>query len=196
MLVIDFIKEHGLEKLQEELHIVVSDYPDRVVLNYSQIASPKLDPIVRECRALILRKSDWSIMSRSFDRFFNYGEDQNSDSFDITKATCAEKMDGCLQEQTKVYSKEYGSITIGQLVKEKLECRVLSYDVETDEVCWEKVTGHSCSEETDDWYELETMDGKSITVTGNHLVWLPAKQEWKRVDQLKEGDKVLLTKTT
>lgn len=43
------------------------------VLNYSQINSPKFHPIVRECRGLIT-DLNYNIVSRPFDRFFNYGE--------------------------------------------------------------------------------------------------------------------------
>jgi len=79
MKVIQYIKEHGIQSLKEELGINIRDYPDRVVLNYSQIDSPKRDPIVKECRALILRKpackeDDWIVLVRAFDRFFNLGE--------------------------------------------------------------------------------------------------------------------------
>ena len=61
------------------MHIKIRDYPDRVVLNYSQIDSPKRHPIVKECRALMLRKpacekDDWRVLARAFDRFFNLGE--------------------------------------------------------------------------------------------------------------------------
>jgi len=69
-----YLAKHGLDKLQEELSIVVTDYPDRVVLNYNQIESPRFNPIADECRALILRKSDWSVLARSFNRFYNWGE--------------------------------------------------------------------------------------------------------------------------
>lgn len=73
MLVIDFIKANGLEALSS-LSVEVRDYPDRVVLNYSHIDSPRFSPIIDECRALILRKGTWKVLARSFDRFYNLGE--------------------------------------------------------------------------------------------------------------------------
>ena len=93
MKVIEFIKEHGLAKLEEKYGIVITDYTDRVVLNYHQINSPRIDPITIECRALILRKGTWEVLCRSFDRFYNY--DSNS-SFNFSEAVCYEKMDGSL----------------------------------------------------------------------------------------------------
>ena len=45
-----------------------------VILNYSQIESPKTNPIVRECRGLTLELDTWKIVAKSFNRFFNWGE--------------------------------------------------------------------------------------------------------------------------
>ena len=95
----EYLKDHTYEQLTEELGIKVKDeYDDRVVLNYHQIDSYKhrFNPIVMECRGLILSKPDHEILCRSFDRFWNYGEDPNSDKFDITKAEATDKIDGSL----------------------------------------------------------------------------------------------------
>ncbi len=101
MLVQDFLRAHkdlsGLLALKEKYGISVSEkYDDIVVLNYSQIDSPKFDPLVRECRGLILEKGSWNVVARSFDRFFNYGECPDASKYDITKAIVQEKLDGSL----------------------------------------------------------------------------------------------------
>lgn len=96
MKVVEYIKEYGLDALEKNYNIMVNKYADRVVLNYSQIDSPKHDPIVKECRGLILSYPDFNILSRSFDRFFNYGEDQNTKNFDVSKSVVFEKLDGTL----------------------------------------------------------------------------------------------------
>lgn len=99
MEVIKYIKEHGFDKLTEELGIKVKDYPEHnlVVLNYCQIDSPKTHPVVRECRGLILQKDTLQILCRPFDRFFNAGEaPETVEDFDITKAIAYEKIDGSL----------------------------------------------------------------------------------------------------
>lgn len=79
MKTIAFLQEKSTDALIEEFGIRVEDYPNRVVLNYDMIKSPKRADIVRECRGLILRKpltseGNWTVAARSFDRFFNYGE--------------------------------------------------------------------------------------------------------------------------
>jgi hypothetical protein len=99
MLVQEYLKNHTYEDLTTNFGIKVKDeYPDRVVLNYHQIDSYKhrFHPIVMECRGLILSKPDHEILCRSFDRFWNYGEDPRSDEFDVTKSTIDDKIDGSL----------------------------------------------------------------------------------------------------
>lgn len=77
MQVIEWLIANNMDwdKLKEEFGIKTTHYPeqDLHVLNYSQIYSPKMHPIVRECRGLVL-DYDLNIVARPFDRFFNRGE--------------------------------------------------------------------------------------------------------------------------
>lgn len=102
MQVLDYIKENGIQKLNEEFSIMVKLYDEGLyVLNYDQINSPKAHPIVMECRGLIIDHS-FNIVSRSLDRFFNIGEQPDTQvHLDWTKAECAEKVDGSL---IKIYN--------------------------------------------------------------------------------------------
>jgi len=99
--VIDFLNEHGLDRLKEEFGIKYSQneaYPDLYVLNYDQIESSKCKdhPIVKQCRSLVVEYTgySWRIVSRSFDRFFNEGEVEHD--HDVTELTACEKVDGSL----------------------------------------------------------------------------------------------------
>lgn len=94
-----YLEENGLQKLKDELKIEARDYPDRVILNYSQCDSDKYNPIVQECRSLILRKDEkWSVMSQAYIRFFNVGEDKRTAEFPVTspKTSMWSKIDGSL----------------------------------------------------------------------------------------------------
>lgn len=102
MQVLQYIKENGIQKLNEEFGIMVKLYDEGLyVLNYDQINSPKANPIVMECRGLIIGHN-FNIVSRSLDRFFNLGEQPETQAhLDWSKAECAEKVDGSL---IKIYN--------------------------------------------------------------------------------------------
>lgn len=102
MQVLQYIKENGIQKLNEEFGIMVKLYEEGLyVLNYDQINSPKANPIVMECRGLII-DHNFNIVSRSLDRFFNLGEQPDTQAhLDWSKAECAEKVDGSL---IKIYN--------------------------------------------------------------------------------------------
>jgi hypothetical protein len=86
----DLEAELGISNL---LHI---DLP-LVILNYDQIDSPKTNPIVRECRGLVLELDTWNVVAKGFSRFFNWGEFQTEMAeFDFSYFTCTEKVDGSL----------------------------------------------------------------------------------------------------
>ncbi|MBI3633740.1 MAG: hypothetical protein HY226_05635 [Candidatus Vogelbacteria bacterium] len=86
--------------LEKELGIEAVFHPEvpLVILNYSQINSPKTNPIVRECRALVLRSDNFDLVARSFYRFFNWGEggQVEMDSFNFGKCRGWDKEDGSL----------------------------------------------------------------------------------------------------
>jgi len=77
-----------------------NDYPDLYQFTYDQISSSKIKdhPMVRESRGIILdRANDWKVISRPFDRFFNWGEDViDGGTFDWSSFVAQEKIDGSL----------------------------------------------------------------------------------------------------
>lgn len=74
-------------------------YPNLVLLKYNQIAGAKMDsPVVQQCRGVILDEADnWRIISRPFDKFFNYGEGFAA-PIDWSTAHVQEKLDGSLMQ--------------------------------------------------------------------------------------------------
>lgn len=67
------------EDLSSELGIKVvrHDTLPLAIVNYDQLESPKTNPVVRECRGLVLNTNDYSLAAKSFNRFFNFGEVQD-----------------------------------------------------------------------------------------------------------------------
>ncbi len=95
-----FLQSGGtFEQLTEQFAIKCkphSKYSNLVLFKYDQIHSNFTLPLVRECRGIILDKdNDWAVVSRSFDKFFNYGEGHAS-AIDWGTAKVQEKYDGSL----------------------------------------------------------------------------------------------------
>lgn len=87
------------EALTAEFAIKVKIYEDEriVLLDYHMLDSPKMHPVVIECRSLILSLDTFGVISRKFDRFFNYGEAlEYYQDFDLARAVIMEKADGSL----------------------------------------------------------------------------------------------------
>jgi hypothetical protein len=95
----EFIKSHP-DNFKELLSvkpyaIKISEDDNFMMFKYSQIESDFNNPIVRECRGIILDKSDWSIACHPFHKFGNYGEGYVPD-IDWESAIVQEKVDGSL----------------------------------------------------------------------------------------------------
>jgi hypothetical protein len=100
----EFMRGHGTTEekrvaLAERYGITTKlhpSHPELIHFKYDQIHSPFGEQIVRECRGIILNgHDDWAIVSRAFDKFFNYGEG-NAAQIDWSTATVQEKVDGSL----------------------------------------------------------------------------------------------------
>lgn len=103
MLLQKFLREtttpHPLDYLKDEMGITAKRhglYPNLVLFKYNQISSDFNDPMVRECRGVILDEDDgWLCVSRGFDKFGNFGEGY-CPTIDWSTARVQEKLDGSL----------------------------------------------------------------------------------------------------
>lgn len=89
----------SLEQIKKDFGIISrrhTIHPNLVLLKYDQIESDFSLEIVRECRGLILDETnDWSVVSHSFSKFFNYGE-IHAAKIDWNTASIFNKYDGSL----------------------------------------------------------------------------------------------------
>ena len=103
MKLLEFIKGHKdwKELLKESpFFLNVKEENDYVLLKYNQFNSDFNNPIVKECRGIILksiRNKDWVVVCHAFDKFFNYGE-QYADNIDWSTARVQEKIDGTIMK--------------------------------------------------------------------------------------------------
>jgi hypothetical protein len=143
------------EQIKEELGISAKFHPDLplVILNYSQINSPKLNPIVRECRGLVLNSQTFEIVSRSFNRFFNWGEVvEEQDNFDFSDFVIQSKEDGSLiqiywfQDKWRVNTRNtFGDMLIDcvDFTWEQLVLKILRVN-SIDELGLDKTLSYTC----------------------------------------------------
>lgn len=98
-ILVDYIREHGLDGLESKLSIHVKRHPDYnnlVLLKYDQLNSPLGNKVVQKCRGIILDEDqDWKVISYPYDKFFNYGEG-HADEIDWETARVYEKLDGSI----------------------------------------------------------------------------------------------------
>ena len=92
--------ENWRELISEKPYCIkVTEKEGLVCFKYSQIDSDFNEPLVRECRGIILEKDTWNVVAYAFNKFFNFGESY-ADEIDWASARVLEKVDGSL---IKVY---------------------------------------------------------------------------------------------
>jgi hypothetical protein len=94
-----FLRAHGLAELATRFAVRGvrhRAHPNLVLLRYSQIDSPMAEPVVQECRGLIVDEADdWRPVSFPYAKFFNYAEPLAA-PIDWATARVYEKLDGSL----------------------------------------------------------------------------------------------------
>ncbi len=90
-----------IEDLQAEYKLIVrfgQVYPHLVMFKYDQLESPMAEPLVQQCRGLILDSSDdWNVVAWGLDKFWNLGEGHAA-TIDWSSARVYEKLDGSLMQ--------------------------------------------------------------------------------------------------
>ena len=84
-----------LEHLVNEFKIDVVRDGDLVSLKYNQIESPMHEPIVQECRGMVVHVPSGKILAHPYNKFWNYGE-ALADPINWSTARVLEKLDGSL----------------------------------------------------------------------------------------------------
>jgi hypothetical protein len=205
---VDYIMTHpnwAVELKEKPYNLFIrqdEEFPLLYLFTYNQCASDFYDPVVRVSRGIILEiieapafegVTDREILSirvvcHAFDKFGNYGEGY-ADKIDWNTAKVQEKVDGCLDAHTQIETPE-GFRSIQDLCEVNYTGFVRSEDLDSGEPVWDKVEAVSIQEDNGDWYEIETADGHKLILTGNHRVWLPELQCWRRCDELTGEEKV------
>lgn len=106
LLVQEFLRTHSIAHLATTHAVKARIVGHKASFNYDQIEARESDALAQQCRGLVLRTVDGSlmredvpvetvVMARAFDRFFNYGQGAAA-SIDLAKGAAYEKLDGTL----------------------------------------------------------------------------------------------------
>jgi len=87
--------DNWLAILTEQFHIGAVVDGDLVSLKYNQIESPMHEPIVQECRGMVVHVSTGTILAHPYNKFWNHGEALAA-PIDWNTARVLEKLDGSL----------------------------------------------------------------------------------------------------
>ena len=102
------------------------------------------------------------------------------------------KVHGCVEANTIINTLEYGDLTIKEIVDKKLKCKIKSYDIEKNEIVYVSIDDYYLLKNDGEWYEVELEDGRKLLITGNNPVWMPELNCYRRTDELKIGDTLLI----
>ncbi len=107
------------------------------------------------------------------------------------------KLDGCLHESTIVEFEDGSKETISNVVNNKINKRVKSFNHKNGKVEYKKIKNYmkdmtDINENNTNWYEIEMQDGRIVKLTGNHKVWIPAIECYRRVDDLDGNEEFLI----
>lgn len=162
-----------------------------LMLKYSQIDSDFNEPIVRECRGLILNEDTNEIVSFPFMKFGNWGESYCPE-IDWTTARIGQKIDGCVREDTKIKT-TVGDVDIKTICRDPSKYKVLTYNHKNNSIEANSVDATSIKNDLAEWYEIELEDSTKLIVTGNHKIWCENLGCYRRVDEL-DGTEELIVK--
>jgi len=84
-----------LEHLENDLHISVVRDGDLASLKYNQLESPMADPMVQQCRGMVVDCAKRRVLAWPYNKFFNHGE-HLATPIDWATARVQEKLDGSL----------------------------------------------------------------------------------------------------
>jgi hypothetical protein len=102
---VEFLKKKSFEEIRDTLseppyNLKIQEKGNLYLLKYDQINSDFSNPIVQECRGIILEKGTNEVICAPFVKFFNWGEGHAA-KLDPKTTRFVEKMDGSL---IKLYS--------------------------------------------------------------------------------------------
>ena len=192
-------------------NLSIKDDGKHTIIKYNQLFSDFKEPIVREARGLIIKKSGYAfkLVCMPFTKFFALGDPNALGDlkrlYMKRKWLVEEKIDGCFPYNTLITMEDGSHLTIGQIVNQKIDKKVLSYNLKTGKIEAKKIIGWKKQRANDDeWLCIKCnkaskkINSKStssveLQLTKNHKVFVRDKSQnivEKYASELKVGDVV------
>lgn len=183
-----------------------------IIFNYQLFNTDFHEPLVSECRGIILEEGTWRVVCRGFDKFWNYGEELAA-KIDWNTTRVQTKVDGCFSGEDFVLMSDGGKKklkTIYRLAKKGIPLSVLSYDFKNRTIEPKQITNvirKECDSKTN-WLTIKIGGVKQaltatslsrrcvMTVTDNHIIYIKNNNgqiEEIEAGSLKKGDRVFTT---
>lgn len=93
------------------------------------------------------------------------------------------KLDGCLDYNT-ILETDLGPLKIGYIVDNKIKCKIKAKDLETNNIVYTPIKHYFINSNDYKWYKLTFNDGTTLIATGNHKIYLPELNCWRKVEDL------------
>ena len=107
------------------------------------------------------------------------------------------KLDGCLYKDSLIEFENGDVLTIKEVVDNQMDGNIKSYNTNNGKIEYKPITNwmvnlDDISDDNTQWFEIELEDGKLITLTGNHRIWIPELRCWRRADDLNGSETILV----
>jgi hypothetical protein len=103
--------------------------------------------------------------------------------------------DGCCDFNTEIEFDNGTIEKIGNIVENKINGKVKCYNILENTITYENILDWSINNNDNEWFEIEYQKeniNNKIILTGNHRVFLPLLNCYRRVDELTENDEILI----
>ena len=98
----------------------------------------------------------------------------------------------CLAPNSKVILKNNGEKTIEEVVNNKIDDEILSYNEYLDIPEFRKIIDYSKNGVDDQWLKITLSNGKTLICTPNHRIFLLEKNIDVKAEELKIGDDLIV----
>ena len=122
------------------------------------------------------------------------------DKIDLIKENyySSHKLDGCLSGETLVELQNKGICKLKDVVENQISDKIKCYNHKLKKIVYENIIGYGknidINEKNNNWFLITLEDGTKIKATANHLFFIKELDAYRRLDELKEGDYLLLSK--